>query len=71
MAADDVLGYAFEPEDFAKLRVVEKRLYGDGRRLSEDARRDLANFLNVILSRAIPLNDDFIVVRSPSKLIPP
>lgn len=42
--------YVVEDFQFAKLRMVEKRLYGDGSRLTEDARRDLANLLNLILS---------------------
>lgn len=37
-------------EQFNKLRSVEKHLYGDGSTMTEDTRRDLANYLNRLLN---------------------
>lgn len=42
----------FEPCDMEQLRNIEKRLYSP-EALTPDARRDLANALNYVLSKAI------------------
>jgi hypothetical protein len=38
-----------DDEDLERLRQINKRLYGDGRPLAPDERRDLANLMRVIL----------------------
>lgn len=43
---------AFESEDVAKLRGVSARL-NDPRSLSFDERRDLANLIDLLISRSI------------------
>jgi hypothetical protein len=48
----NLIGYLFSPDEMQRLRAVEKGLYGDGSLLTADARRDLANLLNITLSRA-------------------
>jgi hypothetical protein len=54
---EDIVVYAFEPEDFNKLLYIEKALYGNGTHLTSDARRDLANLLNYLLHHlVIPLS---------------
>lgn len=40
--------YLIEQYIYKKLLEVEQALYGDGTRLTPDARRDLANKLNLI-----------------------
>lgn len=44
--------YLIENEDFAKLREIERQLYGNGSSMTPDTRRDLANLLNLINGRA-------------------
>jgi hypothetical protein len=45
--------YMVDADDYAILKSIEKQLNGDGTSLSERARRDLANKLNLILGRFI------------------
>lgn len=52
-----VVGFSIEPEDFAQLKEINRRLFGDGSHLTADARRDLANQMHVILSRAHALTE--------------
>lgn len=47
---DEIVGYFIEAPDFEKLRRIKDKLYGDGRVLSPDERRDLANLMDVVLS---------------------
>lgn len=47
-----VEGYLFEPCDMEKLRMIETRLYSP-EALTPDQRRDLANALNYVLSKAM------------------
>ena len=49
------LAYAIEPDDRDKLRAVSARL-NSPRALSFDNRRDLANLIDLICSRAIEIN---------------
>ena len=53
---DTIIGYQLDSEVFQRLRYIEKQLYGDGSRLTEDRRRDLANYLNWIISLAQPIH---------------
>jgi hypothetical protein len=48
--------YGIEADDYQRLRGIERRLYGDGSTMTADERRDLANLLNLILGRAVPMN---------------
>ena len=48
-------GYALELSDWRALQEVKRRLYGDGRPLTPDERRDLANTLDAIMHRAVPV----------------
>ena len=52
----EVFAYGLEPEDIAKLRAVSTRL-NSPRHLSFDNRRDLANLVDLICSRAVPLDN--------------
>ncbi len=54
-----IVGYAFEPDDMEVLRKISKALYGNGSIIHPDQRRDLANLLNKVLGRAIPLEDQW------------
>lgn len=56
-AKPQVIGYAFEPEDMARLRTINTKLFGDGTRLTPDARRDLANLMRLVLDRAHPVTE--------------
>ncbi len=51
-----IQGYAFEPEDMAKLRAILRRLYAP-EALTADARRDLANRMDAVLGAAVELKD--------------
>lgn len=51
----EIEGYAFEPEDMAKLRAILRRLYAP-EPLSGDERRDLANAMDAVLAQAVVLN---------------
>ena len=52
----EVFAYGLEPEDIAKLRQVSARL-NSPRHLPFDNRRDLANLVDLICSRAVPIDD--------------
>lgn len=52
-----VMGYLVEPETYAKLRTVLRRLYGDGSHITADQRRDLANYLDVVLREFAPIKE--------------
>ena len=52
---EEEIAYAFEPEDVAKLKAVSARL-NSPRALSFDNRRDLANLIDLICSRAVKIN---------------
>lgn len=49
------INYIVEADDFRKLLMLKKALFSDGTHLTPDRRRDLANILDVILNRAIPI----------------
>ena len=67
MEEKDIATYAFEPEAFTKLRAINKRLYGDGKPLTTDERRDLANMMFVVLDNVTPLsNEDVAKINAPS-----
>ena len=53
---DEPVGYIFEPSDYEAMRNAVKLLYGDGTHLTTDQRRDLANMLNEVVRRAIPVS---------------
>ena len=44
--------WLIEDEDFAKLKEINRKLFGDGTHLTPDQRRDLANLMHVVLERA-------------------
>ncbi len=46
---DEIVAYAFEPEDYQKLISIKDRLFGNGSQLTSDARRDLANLMSLII----------------------
>lgn len=46
--------YAIEPEIMERIRAVMRRLYAP-EPLSGDARRDLANTMDALLSQAVPM----------------
>lgn len=48
----EIIGYMCEPETIAALRRVKDKLFGDGSRLTEDERRDLANLMAVLMSES-------------------
>ena len=50
----EIVAYAFEPEDMAKLRLILTRLYSP-ESASADVRRDLANAMDAILAQAVAL----------------
>lgn len=50
-APEQPAAYFLEPEQLEVLRHVGKALYGDGRQLTADARRDLANQLNLLIGQ--------------------
>ena len=52
-----IIGYFMEPEDFEKLRKINKDLFGDGSLLTPDKRRDLANLMSLVLAESTPLKD--------------
>lgn len=52
------IGYLLEPDVMETLRRINTQLYGDGRQLTPDARRDLANLMNVTLGRAMPVEKE-------------
>ena len=52
----ELLAYAIEPEDLAKLKTISDRLY-DGTTLSYDERRELAFVVKRIVDDAVPLHD--------------
>ena len=52
----EVFAYGLEPEDIAKLRQVSARLHSP-RHLSYINRVDLANLIDLICSRAVPIDD--------------
>lgn len=54
---DDPDYYAIEPEVMERIRAVMRRLYAP-EPLSADARRDLANTMDALLSQAIPMKLD-------------
>ena len=49
------IAYAFDQEDVAKLKAVSARL-NSPRALSFDNRRDLANLIDLLCSRAVKIN---------------
>jgi hypothetical protein len=51
----ELIGYMIESSDMEKLRWINKRLFGNGKTLTPDERRDLANLMSVILSRVEPV----------------
>ena len=53
---EEPLAYALEPEDRDKLKAISARL-NSPRALSFDNRRDLANLIDLICSRSIPINE--------------
>lgn len=48
---DEESAYFVEPEQLVELRAINKALYGDGTQITPDRRRDLANRLDMLLSR--------------------
>jgi hypothetical protein len=44
--------WLIEDEDFAKLKEINRKLFGDGTHLTTDQRRDLANLMQVVQERA-------------------
>ena len=58
MNDDDIDGYAIEAADMGHLRQIERALYGDSSALTADARRTLANTLNLVLQRAVPIKQE-------------
>ena len=52
----EVFTYGLESEDIAKLRQVSTRL-NSPRFLSFDNKRDLANLIDLICSRAVPMDN--------------
>lgn len=57
--ADDrpIIGYAFEPEQIEALQQINTRLF-HYTALTPDERRDLANRMQVIMWKAIPLHNE-------------
>jgi hypothetical protein len=51
----ELIGYMIESSDMEKLHWINKRLFGNGKTLTPDERRDLANLMSVILSRVEPV----------------
>jgi hypothetical protein len=52
-----MIGYLIEPEEFEKLKRINKDLFGDGSHLDPDKRRDMANLMHLILNDAIPVKE--------------
>lgn len=53
---EEPLAYAFDPGDVDKLKAISARLHSP-RALSFDNRRDLANLIDLICSRAVEINN--------------
>jgi hypothetical protein len=53
-----IIGYLLDTAHYQLLRSLEKALYGDGSALTPDKRRDLANLLNLVMSRLEPVLEE-------------
>lgn len=53
---EEEITYAFDQEDVAKLKAVSARL-NSPRALSFDNRRDLANLIDLLCSRAVKIDN--------------
>jgi len=59
MSTKTTIGMLIDIEDFEKLKQINKRLYElDDKPFRLDERRDLANLMFTILTRAYPVNDE-------------
>jgi hypothetical protein len=54
------IGWFLDEHAWRLLLQVKSQLYGDGRHLTPDHRRDLANLLEGVTFNAIPLSEDEI-----------